>query len=118
MTSETASSAPHGLPSATHAPLQSTIPGAHRHAPPWHVWSGEHGMPQPPQFVASFATSTHRWPHAVCAAAQLGAVQLMPPASLEQAAAINATPPATIAAAWAALTPGYATSFGAAGEER
>ena len=59
VTRETASSAPHGLVSDTHAPLQSSIPGAQRHAPTWHVCSAAHGRPHPPQFAASFATSTH-----------------------------------------------------------
>src|SRR3982751_2200923 len=85
VTSETAPPAvPHGLVSGRQDPLQSMRPAGHRHTPASQVWAAPQGMPQAPQFVASVATSTHRWPQGVSAAAQIGAVQLTPPGSLVQ----------------------------------
>src|SRR5262245_43271287 len=76
--------------SATQAPLQLTIPSAHRHVLATQLCSVEHGSPQPPQFVESVMRSTHCRPQAARSTAHVGPIHRMPPASLLQAAASSA----------------------------
>jgi len=65
----------------TQAPLQSSNPAWHWHAPLWQVCPVPHALPHAPQFCGSELPFTHADPHAICGAPQVAAppVPVAPP---------------------------------------